>query len=583
MDLFDVLKMIGGLAMFLFGMNLMGDALAKKAGTRLREILGKMTSSLFKGVLLGTIVTVIIQSSSATTVMVVGFVNSGLMTLHQAVGVIFGANIGATITPWILSLTGIQGENLFIQMLNPNSFTPILAAIGVVLYVFMKSPKQKDTGLILLGFSVLIFGMASMSASVYGLKESPEFQNILLMFENPLLGLFAGLILTVIIQSSSASIGILQALSITGKITFGNAIPMIVGMNIGTCITALLSSIGSGRDAKRAACIHLYYNVVGATIGLSLFYLLNLFVQFSFLSNPTNHMSIAVVNTLFNVVEAVSLLPLNRVVERMACATVKEEKVNDGLSLLDERLLDTPSVALVQSKQATVAMAEMSIHSLHQSMTLLKQYDAKVGQKILEDEDMVDQYEDKIGSYLVRLNGYNLSEDENLEVAKLLHMIGDFERISDHAASILHSAEEMHDKQAVFSPNAQKELTVLMQAVEEVSNLALKAFVENDLQTAMLVEPLEEVVDSLRWQLRTRHIIRLQKNECTIEYGFILSDLLTNLERVSDHCSNIAVCILEIAQSKMEMHDYMSHFKNGGEFSEKHAEFCQKYTLVDVE
>ncbi len=582
MDLFDVLKMLGGLALFLFGMNLMGEALEKKAGTRLRVILGKMTSSTFKGLLLGLGVTAVIQSSSATTVMVVGFVNSGLMTLRQAIGVIIGANIGTTVTGWIISLTGIRGENVFIQLLNPNSFTPILAAIGVFLYVFRKSPRQKDTGLILLGFSVLMVGMDNMANSVYGLREVPAFQNLLLMFENPFLGMIAGSILTAIIQSSSASVGILQALSVTGQVTFGSAVPLVMGMNIGTCVTALISSVGANRDAKRAAVVHFYYNLIGTIVCLAAFSLANAIVHFPFFSEAVNQAGIAMINTVFNVVTTVLFLPFCGWLERLACWTVKDEKTDDALHLLDEHLLSSPSIAIMQCQQATALMAKISVASLHRSMDMLKKYDAKTAVKIREDESLVDQYEDKIGSYLVKLSGHNPGEEESIHVAKLLHTIGDFERISDHATSILLSAEEMHDKRASFSQEAQKELSVLMRAVKEVSELALKAFCEDDLKTAMLVEPLEEVVDSLRWQLRTRHIIRLQRNECTIEHGFILNDLLTNLERVSDHCSNIAGCILEMAHSKMEVHEYLNRVKTGGgEFNDKYEEYAKKYALVE--
>ncbi len=582
MTLFDVLNLLGGIALFLFGMKLMGEALERKAGTSLRAILSRLTSSMFRAVMLGFGVTAIIQSSSATTVMVVGFVNSGLMTLHQAVGVIIGANIGTTVTGWILSLSSIQGDNIWLQLMNPTSFTPVLAAIGVYLYAFRKSPRNKDTGLILLGFAVLMFGMKSMSSSVYGLRESESFQGILLMFQNPVLGMLAGVALTAILQSASASIGILQALSITGSITFGTAIPLILGINIGGAAPVFLSAIGSKREAKRTAFIFLYFNILGAVLCLTLFSILQYTARLPFFNDVMGLVDIAIVNSSFNIFTALVLAPFPAVLEKLSGLTVRADNQQDELELLDEHLLSSLPVAIVQGQQATVHMAQISIRSLHNAIAMLYHYDAKMAQQIRDDEELVDQYEDKIGSYLIKISGYGPSEEESVQVAKLLHMIGDFERISDHATSLLTSAEEIHDKRVVFSHDAQRELSVLMKAVGEVSDLALNAFCNDDLKTAMLVEPLEEVVDSLRWQLRTRHIIRLQRNECTIEHGFILNDLLTNLERVSDHCSNIAGCLIEMSHAKMDMHEYLNRVKTGGgEFSDKYDEFAKKYALVE--
>ena len=581
MNIFNILTLIGGLCLFLFGMNIMGSALEKSAGGRLNALLGRLTANRFKGFLTGLGITAVIQSSSATTVMVVGFVNSGLMTLRQATGVIIGANVGTTVTAWILSLTGIQGTSVLLQLLKPSSFTPILAAAGIVLYMMCRSGKKKDAGLILLGFSTLMFGMDTMSGAVEGLKNVPEFRNILTMFSNPLLGVLAGTVLTAIIQSSSASVGILQALSSTGQITYGSAIPILMGMDIGTCITAMLASIGANRNARRAAMVHLYFNIIGTVVWLGLFYALNAVVNFAFTEYTVNELGIAVVNSTFKILSTALLLPLSGLLEKLACLTVRGDEERDDIIELDERLFVTPAVAIERCHNVTVTMAETSVDALKSSLTLLDKYDAKLAQHVRTEEAEADRYEDGIGTYLVKLSSHAMSDKDSAEASELLHMIGDFERISDHAVNILESAEEMKEKGLVFSGAAQRELGVITGAVNEILDLALSAFEHGDLASAALVEPLEQVVDTLKEQLRARHILRMQKGECSIEAGFVWSDLLTNLERVADHCSNIAGCVIETSHRSLDLHGYIRDVKSGStEFISNYNAFAQKYALV---
>ena len=581
MNIFNILPLIGGLCLFLFGMNIMGSALEKSAGGRLNALLGRLTANRFKGFLTGLGITAVIQSSSATTVMVVGFVNSGLMTLRQATGVIIGANVGTTVTAWILSLTGIQGTSVLLQLLKPSSFTPILAAAGIVLYMMCRSGKKKDAGLILLGFSTLMFGMDTMSGAVEGLKNVPEFRNILTMFSNPLLGVLAGTVLTAIIQSSSASVGILQALSSTGQITYGSAIPILMGMDIGTCITAMLASIGANRNARRAAMVHLYFNIIGTVVWLGLFYALNAVVNFAFTEYTVNELGIAVVNSTFKILSTALLLPLSGLLEKLACLTVRGDEERDDIIELDERLFVTPAVAIERCHNVTVTMAETSVDALKSSLTLLDKYDAKLAQHVRTEEAEADRYEDGIGTYLVKLSSHAMSDKDSAEASELLHMIGDFERISDHAVNILESAEEMKEKGLVFSGAAQRELGVITGAVNEILDLALSAFEHGDLASAALVEPLEQVVDTLKEQLRARHILRMQKGECSIEAGFVWSDLLTNLERVADHCSNIAGCVIETSHRSLDLHGYIRDVKSGStEFISNYNAFAQKYALV---
>ena len=581
MDIFDVLSLIGGLCLFLFGMNVMGASLEKRAGSGLKALLGKLTTGKMAGFLTGLGVTGVIQSSSATTVMVVGFVNSGLMTLKQAINVIMGANVGTTVTAWLLSLTGIQGDNLVVQMLKPSSFTPILALIGIVFYMGGKSSKLKDTGMILLGFATLMFGMDAMSAAVSGLQDVPEFRNILVMFSNPILGVLAGAILTGIIQSSSASVGILQALSSTGQVTFGTAIPIIMGQNIGTCVTALLSSVGTNKNARRAAIVHLCFNVIGTTVWLSVFCILNGIFHFGFVSQPTDQLGIAVVHTIFNVLCTCLMLPASGLLEKLACKIIPDTKTEESKTELDERLMATPSIALERCRVVTGEMAADAADALKTSLRMVSSYDPEQAVRVREQEEETDHYEDSLGTYLVKLSTCSLSDEDSNEAAKLLHVIGDFERISDHAVNILESAEEIQEKHIQFSPEAEQELQVISSAVEECLELALKSFMENDLQTASKVEPLEEVIDTLRGQLRSRHVLRLQKGECTIEDGFVWSDLLTSLERVSDHCSNIAGCVIEMAHSSLDLHEYLGGIRTEDpQYIEDYNGYAKKYALV---
>lgn len=582
MDLFDGLTLIGGLSLFLFGMNLMGASLEKRAGGSLKALLGKLTSRKILGFLTGLGVTAVIQSSSATTVMVVGFVNSGLLSLRQAINVIMGANVGTTVTAWILSLTGLDSGNFFVQLLKPTSFTPVLALIGVGLTMMAKSDKKKDVGMILLGFAVLMFGMDTMSDAVSGLKDVPEFQNVLLMFTNPILGVLAGAALTAIIQSSSASVGILQALSATGQVTYGAAIPIIMGQNIGTCVTAMISSVGANKNAKRAAVVHLMFNIIGTTVWLTVFYGINHVVQFAFVGQPIDQLGIAVVHTAFNVLCTALLFPFSSLLEKLACHLVPDTKSPETIQILDERLLSTPSVALVRCQEIAETMARISMDALKTGCRLLKQYDAKSAQAVRETEQEADQYEDMLGTYLVKMGSSNLSDKDSRQVSKLLHIIGDFERISDHAVNLVESAEEMRNKGLNFSVYAKRELEILTAAVSEIMDLSLEAFLKDDPTLAVKVEPLEEVVDTLKEQLRNRHILRLQKGECTIELGFVWSDLLTNLERVADHCSNIAGCIIEMSHNSLDVHEYLDNVKAGSPgFLQAYEAYAQKYALVE--
>ena len=582
MDFFDVLTLLGGLSLFLFGMNLMGNSLEKCAGSSLKVLLSKLTSRKILGFLTGLGVTAVIQSSSATTVMVVGFVNSGLLSLRQAIGVIMGANVGTTVTAWILSLTGLDGESFFIRLLEPTSFSPVLALIGVGLTMMAKSERKKDVGMILLGFAVLMFGMDTMSGAVAGLQDVPEFQSIFLMFTNPVLGVLAGAILTAIIQSSSASVGILQALSATGQVTYGAAIPIIMGQNIGTCVTAMISSVGANKNAKRAAVVHLLFNIIGTCVWLSVFYLINAVVHFDFVGNSIDQLGIAVVHTTFNVLCTALLFPFSGLLEKLACRLVRDDKVPEQIQILDERLLSTPPVAIGRCQEVAETMARISMDALRTGCHLIEHYDAKEAQAVRETEKEADQYEDMLGTYLVKLGRENLSERHNRQVSKLLHIIGDFERISDHAVNVVESAEEMRSKGLHFSPQAKQELNVLTSAVGEIMDLSLDAFLKDDPDLAVKVEPLEQVVDTLKEQLRNRHILRLQRGECTIELGFVWSDLLTDLERVADHCSNIAGCVIEMAHGSLDVHEYLDYIKGGSiAFQRAYNAYARKYALME--
>ena len=580
MDLFQFLNLIGGLSLFLFGMNVMGQALERRAGSKLRSLLEKMTTNKFAGLLTGLAVTAVIQSSSATTVMVVGFVNSGLMTLRQAIHMIMGANIGTTVTAWILSLAGISSGNFFIRLLKPSSFTPILALIGIVQYMFCKNDKKKDTGLILLGFATLMYGMESMSAAVAGLGQVPAFRQMFLMFQNPVLGVLAGAALTAIIQSSSASVGILQALAVTGQVTYGAAVPIIMGQNIGTCITAILSSIGANKNAQRAALVHLSFNVIGTVVWLCVFCLIKWLFSPALLGESATLMGIAVAHSLFNVLCTALLLPLSRQLENLVCRLVPEGKKSEAASELDERLLTTPPVALEQCKKVAAEMANCSVTALRQSISVLNRYTPELAKQIRAAEDLTDHYEDILGTYLVKLSTRRISAADSTEAARLLKIIGDFERIADHAVNLLQSAEELREKKMSLSKPAAKELGVLTGAVDEILGLSLDAFLKDDYSAAGMVEPLEQVIDGLKEQLRTNHILRLQKEQCSIEAGFVWSDLLTNLERVSDHCSNIAGCVMDMHEGKLNLHESLRAVKEDREkFAERFGQYQKKYAV----
>ncbi|MBE6860045.1 MAG: Na/Pi cotransporter family protein [Ruminococcus sp.] len=584
MSVFKVFELLGGLAFFLYGMNMMGDALERKAGSKLKSILAQLTSNTFKGFLLGLVVTAIIQSSSATTVMVVGFVNSGIMTLRQATGVIFGANLGTSVTSWLLSLTGIEGENFFIQLLKPSSFTPLLAFIGIILIMFIKKNKHKDTALILIGFSILMFGMEVMSGAVEPLAESEKFKNILILFSNPVIGLIVGTIFTAIVQSSSASVGILQALTLTGTVTYATAIPIVMGQNIGTCVSAMISSIGASKNAKRAAVIHLSFNLISAVVWLTVYYVVESIVGFAFVSQAANPLGIAVVHTVFKLLALALLMPFGKQLEKLSYIIIKKDESEiEKTELLDERLLTTPSVAIERCRNVTCEMAKLSVEILHDSLENLFVCDEKVGDKIRKGEDEADKYEDALGTYLVKLSSKSLTDTDSHEVTELLHIIGDFERISDHAVNILESSEEIKEKGLSFSKQAMAELGVMIDAVNEILDLALEAFNNNDMDKAFLVEPLEQVVDNLKALLKKQHISRLRKNECTIELGFVLSDLLTNLERVSDHCSNVAVCLIEVAHDSLDMHSHLQTLKShhNKEFENNFELYAKKYSISE--
>ncbi|MBR5479884.1 MAG: Na/Pi cotransporter family protein [Clostridia bacterium] len=581
MTVFDVLTMVGGLCLFLFGMNIMGDALERRAGNGLKAILGKLTKNKFTGFLTGLAVTSIIQSSSATTVMVVGFVNSGIMTLKQSISVIMGANIGTTVTAWILSLGGISGDNLILQLLKPMSFTPVLALIGIGFTMFGKSSKKKDTGTILLGFATLMFGMDIMSGAVAGLRNEQWFCDLFIAFQNPILGVLAGAILTAIIQSSSASVGILQALSVTGAVSYGAAVPIIMGQNIGTCVTALLSSFGTNRNAKRAAIVHLSFNVIGTIIWLIVFTLISHFLKPVLFSQAASFAGIAVAHSLFNIACTAILLPMSGLLEKIAIKLVPDKKDRDDTFVeLDDRLLATPAIAVSRCQTFVCEMAGICRDGLKLCLNMINSYDAKTAEIVREYEEKADHYEDILGTYLVKLSGHQISDADSATVSKLLKVMGDFERITDHSVNVLESIEELKSREAELTDVAQEEITVLCNAVIETVDLAYEAFVNNAVETARSVEPLEQVVDELKRKLRNAHIARLKAGECTIDVGFIWIELITNLERISDHCSNIAVCVMDASENNMNMHASLRSIKKDSpEFTEKFDLYARKYML----
>ena len=591
--LLNILSLVCGLALFLYGMDVMGDALKKSAGRKLKTILGNLTSNKFLGFLLGLGVTAVIQSSSATTVMVVGFVNSGTMLLSQAVGVIMGANVGTAVTAWITALNGLENLGVSLdalKLLKPDAWMPILALIGICLLMFSKRHKFKDFGNILMGFAILMVGMSLMSDAVSGYGE--DLKPLFTMFSDaPILGIIAGMVLTAVVQSSSASVGILQALSFTGAITYGSAMPIILGQNIGTCITALISSLGANKNGKRAAFVHLYFNVIGAVLWMVAYYLIGWILEttgafglFAWADGtPIEAFGIAGVHTVFKIFSVITLAPFSKLLEKLACLTVRgdDKKGDEYTSMLDDRLLETPEIALDRCKTVIAHMAEMSIIPFNKSIKLLENYDGKIAQEIRDAEDKVDLYEDALGSYLVKLSTMTTAEEDNVEVTKLLHLIGDLERISDHSVNIVESAEEIKDKELKFSEYATGELRVMYDAVEEITLMTKDALLENNVEKAAMVEPLEQVVDDIRDQIKLQHVIRVQKSQCTIEHGFVLSDILTNLERVSDHCSNIAGCIVEMSRHEtLDLHNYLKEIKKGGkDFDTAYKSFSEKYAL----
>ncbi len=582
MSIFNVFTLMGGIAMFLYGMDLMGKSLEQTAGSKLQGILSTMTASPVRALLLGMAVTAVIQSSGATTVMAVGFVNSGLMELHQAIGVIMGANVGTTVTGWLLSLSGLEGDSVITQMLNPNAWSPILGFIGIWLYTFGKD-RRRGVGKIMLGFAILMTGMGIMSSAMSPLADEPWFMQLFLSFKNPVLGVIAGAVLTAVLQSSSASVGILQALCSTGAVTFSAAVPIIMGQNIGTTVTALISSAGANKNAKRTAFVHLYFNLIGTVVFLLGFYGLNAVIGFSFFNETANTFGIAIVHTVFNLVTTAILLPFNRVLERLAIMTVPDSPTDSGEqhSLLDERLLTTPSVAVGRAMLVGGDMAEICRTALLQAMSTTRVWNDAIADEVTRKEDAVDHYEDVLGTYLVKLSAKHLSQDDNRTVNTLLHTIGDFERVSDHAVNLIKAAKEIRDKSIQFSEEALNDLSVLEAAVQDIVNRTVDAFQKNDVYAAKKIEPLEEVVDGLVREVKSRHIMRLQAGACSIEYGFVLDDLLTNYERIADHCSNIAVAMIEVSLDRFDTHEYLNAVKHGDDvkFERRYEKYRDRYTF----
>ncbi len=577
MNIFSILSLIGGLSLFLFGMSIMGQALERRAGSRLKMLLGKLTTNRITGLATGLGVTAVIQSSSATTVMVVGFSNSGLMSLRQAINVIMGANVGTTVTAWILSLSGISSDSIFVKLLKPSSFTPILALIGIILYMFAKESTKKDTGMILLGFATLMFGMESMSGAVSGLKDLPEFQNLFLAFTNPVLGVLAGAILTAIIQSSSASVGILQALSSTGAVTYGAAIPIIMGQNIGTCVTAIISSIGANKNAKRAALVHLSFNVIGTAVWLTVFCIVKAVAMPQILGESASLTGIAMCHSMFNILCTLLMLPLAGLLEKLVIKLIPDTDAVEHVVELDERLLNSPGLALARCGEVLDSMAKTAMSAIKESIGAISEYDEDKARRIREAEDETDHLEDILGTYLVKLTSTQLGVEESAKATKYMKLIGDYERIADHAVNLLESAEEMQNKKIVFSDAAKKEYDIMVRAVEGTLDLSYAALRDSDMNSARKTEPLEQIVDELKEALRTRHILRLQKGECSVEAGFVWSDLLTDLERVADHCSNISGCILDTAENTMNIHQNQRLLRNS------EAEYLQELEELRVE
>ncbi|MGN0457498.1 MAG: Na/Pi cotransporter family protein [Eubacterium sp.] len=581
MSIFNILSLAGGLALFLFGMNYMGSSLEKLGGGKFESVLEKMTNSRIKGVLLGAGVTAIIQSSSAVTVMAVGFVNSSIMSLHQVIGIIMGANIGTTITSWILSLTNIESTNIFLTLLKPSSFTPVLALIGIVMYMTGKKDKKKDIGSILLGFAILMFGMEAMSDAVAPLKDVPAFTSILTMFSNPILGVAAGALLTAVIQSSSASVGILQALAVTGSISVASAFPIILGQNIGTCVTAMISSVGTSKNAKRTAVVHLAFNTIGVIIAMILFYGINAVVGLPFIKDTVNAASIAVIHTIFNVFSTIILFPFGKQLERLAKIIIPDKNEDSTNALIDERFLMTPSYAIEKVKEKSDGMGLLARDNINLCLDLIKKYSHNNDEAISKNEKTLDLLEDELETYLVKISSMNLSIEDSIKLSKLSHSISNFERIGDYGVNILKIKRRMHQSKVHFTPDANRELEVMSRAVQEITEKAVRAFIDDDVNTAAEIEPLEQVINNLKEELRARHSKRLQDDECTIENGMLFFDIINSFERIADHCSNLAVCIIELSNRSYQTHSYLKEIKshtNKG-FMEMFEDYLLKYRI----
>lgn len=575
MDIFSIISMIGGLALFLFGMNELSEGLEKMAGGKMESVLKKVTSKRIMGLLLGCVVTAVIQSSSAVTVMLVGLVNSGIMQLSQAIGVTMGSNIGTTVTAWILSLTGIDSSNVFVNLLKPVNFSPLIAFAGVILIMVGKKPKHKDIGKICIGFAVLMYGMTMMSDAVEGLSDVPEFVNILTFFKNPVMGVLVGIVFTAIIQSSSASVGVLQALSMTGAITYGAAIPIIMGQNIGTCVSALIASVGTSKNARRVSVVHVMFNVIGTVVCLAVWLVADGILDFAFTDTAVEPFEIAVIHSIFNVVTTILLFPFAGLLEKLARLIIRDAKEEESVILLDDRLMTVPSFAVAKAESVTGEMASLAKKSVRSAVALLDRYDENAAVLVEEMEDNIDRYEDELGTYLVKLSKKDISENDSKKISKILHTINDFERIGDHASNILGTAKEMHEKKITFSRDAKDELDNLNDAISEILSITVKSFKNDDIELAEIVEPLEEVIDEIIDHVKSHHIERLTRGECTIELGFILSDVLTNYERISDHCSNIAVAVIEAQREKFDAHEYLNNVKKNGEG--RYYEYFEKY------
>ena len=581
-----LVSLLGGLALFLFGMDVMGKSLERTAGGKLQTVLAKMSSNVPKGFLLGLAVTAVIQSSSATTVMAVGFVNSGILTLKQAVGVIMGSNVGTTVTAWILSLSGLEGDSFFVQLFKPSTLAPLMGFLGIVLYMFTKSEKKKNIGCILLGFMALMTGMELMSGSMQFLKNEAWFAKLMVSFSNPIIGILVGAALTAVIQSSSASVGILQSLCSTGAVSFGCAIPIILGQNIGTCVTAMMGSIGANKNARRTAMVHLYFNLLGTLIFVALFYGIGLFFPWKFLNTPCNEMNIAVIHTAFNIGATALLLPMNGLLVKLATLSVRDDKKEEKTELLDERLLGTPAVAIQRAHEIAARMAEDSVDAMSLAIDLTRGFDSGKLDQVIALEDNTDRYEDALGTYLVKLSGMKLSESDNRILNTLLYTISDIERIADHAVSVGQAALEMEEKKISFSERAKAELEVLERAVLDVLRRTVDAYKALDLNLAATIEPQEQVVDTLVREVKSRHIRRLRDGLCSVEYGFVLEDLLTAFERSADHCSNVAVEILQVSEGKLEAHEYLNSLKAGelresAAFAERFARYKAQYAFPE--